>query len=350
MSLYRVPVSSLSLVGGVAAGLMFSSSSIAGDKPEIKWGGKIYAHYGYMLGEDAEKYNEFDIDRVYLTAKAKLDSNLSVRVTTDIGRAKPQEVEVTGEGGESATVEVPEDEKLRVFLKYAYLEWAAADSVKLRFGAAGTAFVGYYDKFWGQRYLAKSFTDDQKILDSSDIGIHALGKISDGLVTWQAGVINGDGYGSAEASSTKAVQGRVTVDPMSGGDSSLPITVFAQQDVMAPDGEDPVRVLAGAAGYKMDYLTFWGEYVLQSEGDASGSGYSVTLMPKIPDVLNVIARYDHWDPNADADGDAETMIRAGVSRDFLKKVSGAVIYERTTLESAKDAPEHGVFVRMQAGF
>ena len=68
------------------------------------------------------------------------------------------------------------------------------------------------------------------------------------------------------------------------------------------------------------------------------------------DVLNVIARYDHWDPNADADGDAETMIRAGVSRDFLKKVSGAVIYERTTLESAKDAPEHGVFVRMQAGF
>ena len=336
------------IFGGIAAGLILSPSALAGDKPEIKWSGKVYAHYGYMLGEEAEKYNEFDIDRVYLTAKAKLDSDLSVRVTTDIGRAKPQGADVDGDGSED--IEVPEDEKLRVFLKYAYLEWAAADSVKLRFGAAGTAFVGYYDKFWGQRYLAKAFTDDNKILDSSDIGIQALGKISDGLVTWQAGVINGDGYGKAEASSTKAVQGRVTVDPMSGGDSSLPITVFAQQDVMAPDGEDPVRVLAGAAGYKMDNLTFWGEYVLQSEGEVSGSGYSVTLIPRIPDVLNVIARYDHWDPDSDTDGDAETTIRAGVSRDFLKKVSGALTYERTTLEAAKDTPEHGVFVRMQAGF
>ena len=333
MSRYRVAFPTVGLAGGVAAGLMLSLSSFASDKPEIKWGGKIYAHYGYILSEEAEKYNEFDIDRVYLTAKAKLDSSLSVRVTTDVGR-----------------VEDSEDEKLRLFLKYAYLEWAASDAFKLRLGSAGTGFVGFYDKFWGQRYLAKSFTDDNKILDSADIGVHALGEMADGLVTWQASIVNGEGYGSAETSATKAAQARLTVDPMASSDNSLPITVFASQDVMAPDSETPVRVLAGAAGYKMDHLTFWGEYVLQSAGETSGSGYSVTLVPKIPEVLNVIARYDHWDPNADADGDSETTIRAGVSRDFLKKVSGALTYERTTVESDKDTPEHGVFLRMQAGF
>ena len=348
MSRSIVSFSRSSIVSGIAAGLMVSFSTFAADKPEIKWSGTVYAHYGYMLGEEAEQYNEFDIDRVYLTARSQLSSDLSVRVTTDVGRAAPQGVDTNGDGSED--IEVPEDEKIRVFLKYAYLEWAASDSVMLRFGSAGTPFIGYYDKFWGQRYLAKSFTDNNKILDSADIGIHALGQISDGLVSWQTSIVNGEGYGKAEANATKALQGRVTLDPMFSGDNSLPITVFASQDVMAPDGEDPVRVLAGAAGYKMEHLTFWGEYVVQSEGDISGSGYSITVIPKIPGVLNLIARYDHWDPDSDTAGDAEATIRAGVARDFLKKVSAGLTYERTTLESAKDQPEHGVFLRMQVGF
>ena len=332
----------------VSAALLAAPASWASDKSEVQWSGKIYAHYGYMLGDEDEQYNEFDIKRVYLTAKTKLARDLSVRVTTDVGRAKPQDIDTDGDGEDD--VEVPEDEKLRVFLKYAYLEWAAADAVTMRFGAAGTPFVGYYDKFWGQRYLAKSFTDDNKILDSSDMGVHALGKVSDGLITWQAAFVNGNGYGKAETSATKAVQGRVTLDPLAGGDHRLPLTVFASQDVMGSDDEEPVSVLAGAAGYKMNALTLWGEYVIQTEGDASGAGYSVTAIPAIPGVVNIIARYDHWDPDTDVDDDAETTLRTGVARDLIKKVTTSLTYERTTAEAAPDQPEHGVYVRMQAGF
>jgi len=335
-------------LGGLAAALAFPGTAWAEGKPRIDWGALIFAHYGYMLGEEAEHYNEFDIDRAYLTARSKLSNNLGVRFTTEVGRAEPQGVDVDGDG--SSDIEVPEDEKIRVFLKYAYLEWDVTDDVKLRFGSAGSAFVGYYDDFWGQRYIAKAFTDDHSILDSADIGVHALGSHADGLFSWQSSLVNGEGYGSAEVSATKALQARVTVDPMASQESSLPISAFISQDVMAPDEEDPVTTLAGAAGYSMEYLTFWGEYAVQSQANLTGAGYSATIMPKIPDVLNLLARYDHWDPDGETDEDAQTTIRTGITRDFLKKVSGALTYERTTTEAALDVPEHGVYIRMQAGF
>lgn len=335
-------------IGGLAIALAFPGTALADGKPRIEWGALIFAHYGYMLGEEAENYNEFDIDRAYLTARSKLSNNLGVRFTTEVGRAEPQGVDVDGDGSDD--LEVPEDEKIRVFLKYAYLEWGVSHDVKLRFGSAGTGFVGYYDDFWGQRYIAKSLTDDNSILDSADIGVHALGTHADGLFSWQSSVVNGEGYGSAEVSATKALQVRVTVDPMASGESRLPISAFISQDVMAPDEEDPTTTLAGSGGYSMEYLTLWGEYVVQSQADLTGAGFSATIMPKVPDVLNILARYDHWDPDGETEQDAETTIRTGITRDFLKKVSGALTYERTTTQAALDVPDHGVYIRMQAGF
>jgi hypothetical protein len=90
--------------------------------------------------------------------------------------------------------------------------------------------------------------------------------------------------------------------------------------------------------------------VIQRQADTQGFGYSATVMPTFPDVLNLIARFDVWDPDADTMNDDRRKIIAGVSHDFLKKVSAALTYERTTQEAEPDAPEHGIFVHMQAGF
>ena len=328
-----------SLLFATSAMGVMAQPAFAGDKADVSLSGKMYAHYGFNLSEvpfdgyeeGDPRPNEFDIDRVYLTSKVKMNDTVSARITTDVGRTN--------------------DKKLELFIKYAYLQVKATDDIKLQFGAAGTAYVGMYDKFWGHRWLAKSFTDQEKILDSADLGVHASGAHADGLVSWGAAVVNGAGYGNPEDDASKAAQARLTVDPLkSGGEMSLPFTVFASKDVYTFEGEEGTTTLVGSVGFDHDVVTVWGEYVTTDDGDINGAGLSATLVGKVKDVADVVVRYDSWDPDTEIEEDAHTVLRAGVTHDFAKKISAGVMYEVTTLEALPDEPSKGVFVRMQAGF
>lgn len=323
------------------AGFTFANPAVADDHDAIQWSGKMFAHWGIDLteanGEGAgyaegdTRPNAFDIKRVYLTAKKKLDKDFSIRVTTDVGRTN--------------------DRKLELFLKNAYLQYKVNSDIKLRFGASATAWVPHTDKIWGHRYIAKGFANQEQILDTADLGVQALGSHSDGLITWQAGLLNGDGYSNPEIGPTKALQTRITVDPLApGGDSNLPIGVFVSQDMFVPEAEEGMTIIGAGTGWKGDPATVWAEYFRTSSGELVGSGYSATAVGHVGDVLNVLVRYDSWDPDADTDEDAHTVLRGGASKDFNKYVSAALTYERTEMEAAPDEPAHGVFVRMQAKY
>jgi hypothetical protein len=299
--------------------------------PSIKVGGIIYANYHYDLSEAAEPNNKFEVNRVYLNFKAKMTEDFSARVTTDVGTIKSYDA----------------DEKIRPFLKYAYLEYNNfAPGMKLRFGAAGTGFIGKHDKFVGQRWIAKALTDEYKILSSSDLGIHLIGKHMDGLIDYQVSVMNGSGYGKKEYDDGKAAQLRMTVDPLSGGDMSMPISAFISYDVGA--GSHAAMVAAGSVGFKNELGTAWGEFVFTSADDVTGMGFSATLLPKIPSVGNLMARIDRTDPNTEVDDDAVMRIIGGLTHDFAKKISVGLIYERSMPEVGVDS--HAVFVKTQAGF
>ncbi len=308
------------------------SVAAASDAPQTKAGALIFAHYGFDLTEqanaDAPRANEFDIDRVYLDFKTKIDDTFSTRITSDVGRTN--------------------DKKLELFLKYAYLQVKASDDIKIRLGSAGTPMVGFSDKFWGQRWLAKSFTDQEKVLSSADLGVHALGKHADGLFGWSTAIINGAGYGNPEDDTAKAAQLRLTVDPLHG-DLKLPISVFASQDLYAQNNADPTTTVVASVGFSQEYANVWAEYVMDTAGDLGGAGMSTNVVGRIPELFNVVVRYDQWDPDTDTDDDAHTTLRAGLTKDFKKKISAGLIFEQTTME-ADDTPSQGVFLRMQAGF
>ena len=327
----RLPANLPSLLAMTVLGV--PSVAAAGDS-SVDLSGLIYAHYGYGLDEAADGYNEFDIDRVYLTAKSRLGKGFSARVTTDVGRTGSED-----------------DTKIRAFLKYAYLESKLNDEFKLRFGASGTAWTSQYDKFVGYRWVSKSLADKNKVLSTSDIGVQALGKHMDGMVSWQAGVINGDGYGSPETSSTKALQGRLTVDPLSGNeDIKLPIGAFISQDVLVAEDEEGAQVVAGGVGVDTQFAMLWGEYLMRNEGDASGAGYNATVVGKIDKVANVLVRYDNFDPSTDVDDDATATIIVGVTKDIHGDFSAGLTYEQATPEADDAEASSGIFVRMQAGF
>lgn len=337
-----------SLFFALTAATLFSTPAPAADgaKPVVGVGGTLFAHYGYDLTDGAEGANAFDLDRLYVEAKSNLEGPFAFRFTLDVGRQKEQVLTLP----DGSVVKVPEDTKIGVFVKYAYLEYKTPiDGVKVRAGVAPTPYVGFYDGFWGHRFITKAFTDEYKALSSADIGVHLVGSHADKLIDWQFAAINGEGYGSPEADAGKTGQLRLTVDPLKDGDSgSLPITGFISYEGV-PDG-DPVIVYAGALGYDMKYLLAWAEYVGQMQGDASAMGVSGTVMGKVPDIINVFGRVDRWDGDTETDDDAEMRIIGGISRELIPGSFLAATYERTTVEVAPDLPEHGVFVRMQARY
>lgn len=335
-TVFRSLISSFILALGVSLAGEASASEF---KPSVKMKGKIFGSWGMDLSEGADSFNEFAINRAYLTALGQLSEEFMARVTTDVGYVKGSD-----------------DTKLRVYLKYAYLEWKdALPGVKLRIGAAGTGLVGLHDKFMGRRWIEKSYTDRVKLLSSSDYGIHALGKHMDGMLSYQVSIMNGEGYGKVETDKAKAIQTRVTVDPLAGGSSGmkLPISGFVSYDVGA---EDTNMVAAGVLGFGFDYGKAWAEYVMAKEGDLSASGFMVTLVPEFGDVASGYLRFDSLDPNSDVEDDEVTKLYAGVTRDFHKKLSAGLIYERETAKTLNDAGElvdqvgQGIFARLYVGF
>jgi hypothetical protein len=300
-------------------------------EPKLKIGGLIFANYHYDLTDGAAPNNKFEVNRVYLNFKAKMTEDFSARVTTDVGTIKSYEA----------------DQKIRSFLKYAYVEYKNKDlGMKLRFGAAGTPFIGKHDKFVGQRWISKAFADQVKVLSSSDLGLHVMGKHMDGMIDYQVSVINGSGYGKKEADDGKAAQFRFTLDPLAGGEMSLPISAFVSYDVGA--GSDAAMIAAASLGFKHDMGKAWGEFLFTSADDITGMGFSATLLPKIPSVGNLMVRLDRMDPDTSVDDDAMMRIIGGVTHDFAKKISVGLIYERSMPEAGDDS--HAVFVKTQAGF
>ena len=304
---------------------------------DVKVKGKIYGNWAMSLDEGADNYNAFNVTRAYVTVKSDINESFATRVTTDIGLVKNSD-----------------DTKLRSFLKYAYLEWKdPMDGLKIRFGAAGTGLVGLHDKFMGRRWVEKSFTDRTKILSSSDFGIHAMGKHADGMFTYQASIMNGEGYGKVVTGKDKTAQLRLTIDPLSGGEMELPISAFVSYGLGA---EETDMVAAATVGFGSSFGKAWGEFVMPTAGDVKGMGYMATLLPKVGDFGSLMLRYDVYDPNTDADNDDSAKLYAGFTRDFTKKISAGLLYERQTSKSTDDAGavsdevSHGVFIKMQAGF
>jgi hypothetical protein len=310
-----------------------TTASASSDASSTQVGGLLFSHWGMDLSKDAEEANAFEIKRVYTTIKHAINDDLSMRVTTDVG-----------------TVQNSDDTKMRLYLKYAYLEWKGfAPGMKLRFGAAGTPFVDDSSKFTGLRYISKALADRNKLMSTSDLGLHVMGKHLDGALSWQLSAMNGEGYGSPEDSKGKAIQARVAYDAMNSTDGlDLPITAFVRQEV-GEEEDQGAMLYGGALGFGVSYGRLWAEFVAKSLGDVNTQAISVTVQPRVGDLFDLLVRYDLFDPNTDVDDDGSTTLIAGVEKSLAKKVSAAITFEQSESE-ADEEPTQGVFLRIQAGF
>jgi hypothetical protein len=321
------------------------------DKPSVSASGTLFAHYGIDLTESADLANAFDLDRAHLRTDAKVSDAWWIRVMLDANREKEQTLTLVDATGAATDVTVPEDARIRVFVKHAWLEWRTPEEtgIRVRGGVVDTAYIGVAEDTLASRYIAKPLLDDQKLESTADIGVTAQGTHAGDVVAWQVGAYNGEGFSDPESGVGKALQARVTVDPLAKGEKiGLPISAFVEED-LRPD-LDSVMIFAGSVGLKHEAIRAWAEVVGRSEADVTGLGQSIAVVPKIPDVIGFYARFDHWDPDGATDKDGNTKIWGGVTREFAEKIALAGLFEQTTYEADPDVPARAVMVRMLAGF
>ncbi len=321
--------------GIIGLALSVSTYALAQDAeplaPKVTPGGVVAAHYGYILTDGEEGYNEFALDRAYLQLDGKVNDTFSARIIVDASRAA--------------------DATHRVFVKNAYIEAKEAlGPVTVQAGVIGTPYLGQYDDFWGNRYIAGGLAEEVGVLAGADLGASLSAKHAEGKLDWNVAVLNGEGFNNLEIDAGKTAQGRVTFNPMAGNEGmTLPINGFVSYAGDATD-DTPAITYAASVGFQIPVLRVWGEFLGRAEDGVSGMGYSATVVGRIPDVVDVILRYDHWDPTGDVEGDDVNKLIAGIDKDFNSHVGRALTYERGWSGGAPDAPTHGVFVHTALGF
>ena len=134
----------------------------------------IFWNYNTDLSSDARKKNSFEVERVYLGYKFKVDDKISAKVTFEIGK---------NNAGSDYTA----------FLKTAQIDWNLKDNFKLSFGMIGNKQFKYQESIWGYRYMYKTFQDENKFGSSADLGVNGEIEISENL-KMNLFILNGEGY------------------------------------------------------------------------------------------------------------------------------------------------------------
>jgi hypothetical protein len=139
----------------------------------------------------------FDIKRFYIGVDHTFNSIYSANVTTD----------TTYDGTTGAG---------QLYLKKAYLQAKYDPAFIIRLGSADLPWIPYDEGLYGYRYFENTLAEHAKFATSADWGVHILGTVFDGILSYQFSAINGGTYkkiptgGDANRFNTMDFEGRIS--------------------------------------------------------------------------------------------------------------------------------------------
>jgi hypothetical protein len=117
----------------------------------------------------------FDLKRFYIGVDHVFNAMFAVNITTDATY-------------DSATG------TSQIFVKKAYAQVTLDPALVLRFGSADMPWIPYADGINGYRFIDNSLIDRTKFGTSADWGVHALGSVLNGLLSYDLAAVNGGGF------------------------------------------------------------------------------------------------------------------------------------------------------------
>ena len=215
----------------------------------------------------------FELERSYLGYEYNLGKGLSVKGVADIGKSSKV------------------DDYHRIFyVKNALVQWKKG-KLTLAGGLISTTQFNFQEKFWGYRYVMKSFQDKYKFGSSADLGVSASYKFTDWLSA-DAIIVNGEGYKKIQVKDGFNYGLGMTLTPVKG----FQIRLYGGLNEAAEEGKKNTVNMAAFVGYKTERFTVGAEYShmwnASYKQDANQYGYSVFASAKLSKCADLYARFD----------------------------------------------------------
>lgn len=227
-------------------------------------------HTGFGVENDDRG---FELERSYLGYEYKLNKNLTVKGVMDIGKSS----------------DVSDYHRI-AYIKNAMISWKTG-KLTLNGGLISTSQFNFQEKFWGYRYIMKSFQDQYKFGSSADLGISAIYKFTDWFSA-DAIIVNGEGYKKVQTNDGLNYGLGTTLTPAKG----LQIRLYGGLNESGEQGKENIVNMAAFVGYKSNKFAIGAEYnkmwnASYKEGQDQ-YGYSVFASAKLDKKTEVYARFD----------------------------------------------------------
>lgn len=299
--------------------------------------GKVFANFHYQLANtDGEK--GFEIKRAYLGYKVNLGEGFSGNIKLDIG--SPNDV------SEYSL------KKRFAYFKNAYIQYKY-NNLSIQFGIADGQQFKVQEKFWGYRYIYKSFQDQYKFGPSADIGVFTKYKMNN-LIFFDASLSNGEGYSTTQSDNDFKAAVGAHIKPI----DKITLRLYYDSFIVS---EFKQSSLSSFIGFKLDKLSFGGEYAYQWHSsfleNRNKYGYSLFGTVKPFDMIEFFARYDHlfsnildgadtpWNLNKDG-----SSIITGIELSPIKTVNISLNYQDWISYAENGSDEHYLFFNLQYSF
>lgn len=227
-------------------------------------------HAGFGKENDDRGY---ELERSYLGYEYNFGKGLSAKAVMDVGKSS----------------DVGDYQRI-AYIKNAMVSWKTA-KLTLNGGLISTTQFNFQEKFWGYRYIMKSFQDEYKFGSSADLGLSAAYEFAD-WISADAIIVNGEGYKKIQSNEGLSYGLGVTLTPVCG----LQVRLYGGWNESGEDGKKDVANLAAFAGYKHERFTLGAEYNqmwnASNQNDADQYGYSVFASVKLAKDTDLYARYD----------------------------------------------------------
>ena len=260
------------ILAGLLACIGVKAQDAATLEPKGKAIVQVFGNFHSGFGETRNDRG-FELERSYLGYEYKLGNGLSVKGVMDIGKSS----------------DVSDYQRI-AYVKNAMISWKTGN-LTLNGGLISTTQFNFQEKFWGYRYIMKSFQDLYKFGNSADLGLSASYKFAD-WVSADAIIVNGEGYKKIQKNDGLNYGLGLTLTPVKG----FQVRLYGGLNESGQDGKSDVVNMAAFAGYKCDRFTIGAEYNhMLNASNTKGNdqfGYSAFASVKVAKNADIYARFD----------------------------------------------------------
>ena len=261
----------------LAAFLMCTSMAVSAQKSAEEPKGKaiiqVFGNFHSGFGH-ARDDRGFELDRSYLGYQYDLGEGLQIKGVMDIGQSD----------------DVNDYHRI-AYIKNAQISWKTGNWT-LTGGLISNTQFNVQEKFWGYRYIMKSFQDLYKFGNSADLGVSVAYKFAD-WISADAIVVNGEGYKKVQTNDGLMYGLGTTLTPT----KSITMRVYYGLNEGADETKKDIQNLATFIGFKLERFSLGAEYNwMWNAKNVEGSdykGWSVYANAKLNKKIDGYIRYDH---------------------------------------------------------